>query len=655
MAAKLQEFVAHGSAVNCLQFGRKSGAVMVTGGEDKKVNVWAIGRPNAILSLTGHTSSVECVTFDSNESTVIAGSAGGTLKLWDLEQAKVARTLTGHRSNCISVQWHPYGEFFASGSVDTNLKIWDIRRKSCIQTYKGHTRGVRQIAFSPDGRWVVSGGDDGVVKLWDLTAGRLVHEFAPHSAPISGLAMHPTEFLMASASVDRTLRLWDLESFEQVCCMPPDSGQIRRVMFSEDGSALLSGAEESLRVWGWEPVRCYEQTDVRWSRLADLCTSPGQQKLLAGSVREAIVSVWNIDLTAIQPFASATHPAEQRQPPVRSPRPAAASPMGGRRVQSDATPPPAQRTAQTQRLDAPEPAATPAQKRDASRGMGNPDEAVRQQIAQCRAQLAQRRASQGQGATAPSHLSHCPTSCASASIAEAPPPEAFSASGNHASVGTSMTDTLDGRAPAVNPDGLLTAPPPSKPQHRAPAEAKRGADMCGDDHDILRLLTHGNERQEACLHSRLDALRTLHTFWQAGQVKQMLQRLQQLEDPSVTYDVVAAGIIKGASIDLECVLVLLPLLMSLLDSTYEDVVLTAMRAVSHLSLSFGPLIKNTRGVAQDMLGVDLNAEARRQRCQAAYEHFSGLIPRLKRIAPARGSLGSTAKDLLATLSAQLDL
>ena len=56
------------------------------------------------MSLAGHTSAVECVSFDSNEQTVIAGSAGGTLKLWDLEQAKVARTLTGHRSNCISVQ-----------------------------------------------------------------------------------------------------------------------------------------------------------------------------------------------------------------------------------------------------------------------------------------------------------------------------------------------------------------------------------------------------------------------------------------------------------------------------------------------------------------------------------------------------------------------
>jgi len=35
--------------VNCLKVGRKSAGVMVTGGEDKKVNMWAIGKPSAIL------------------------------------------------------------------------------------------------------------------------------------------------------------------------------------------------------------------------------------------------------------------------------------------------------------------------------------------------------------------------------------------------------------------------------------------------------------------------------------------------------------------------------------------------------------------------------------------------------------------------------
>lgn len=48
-AYKLQEFAAHTSNVNCLKIGRKSAGVLVTGGEDKKVNVWAIGKPTAVL------------------------------------------------------------------------------------------------------------------------------------------------------------------------------------------------------------------------------------------------------------------------------------------------------------------------------------------------------------------------------------------------------------------------------------------------------------------------------------------------------------------------------------------------------------------------------------------------------------------------------
>ena len=44
-----EEFVAHGGNVNCLALGHKSGRVMVTGGEDKKVNMWAVGKPNCIM------------------------------------------------------------------------------------------------------------------------------------------------------------------------------------------------------------------------------------------------------------------------------------------------------------------------------------------------------------------------------------------------------------------------------------------------------------------------------------------------------------------------------------------------------------------------------------------------------------------------------
>ncbi|XP_006653028.2 katanin p80 WD40 repeat-containing subunit B1 homolog KTN80.4-like [Oryza brachyantha] len=303
-AYKLQEFVAHSSNVNCLKIGRKTSRVLVTGGEDHKVNLWAIGKPNSILSLSGHTSAVESVNFDSTEVFVAAGAASGTIKLWDLEEAKIVRTLTGHRSNCMSVDFHPFGEFFASGSLDTNLKIWDIRRKGCIHTYKGHTRGVNAIRFTPDGRWVVSGGEDNVVKLWDLTAGKLLHDFKCHEGQIQCIDFHPHEFLLATGSADKTVKFWDLETFELIGSTGPETTGVRSMTFNPDGRSLLCGLHESLKVFSWEPIRCHDTVDVGWSRLSDLNVHEG--KLLGCSFNQSCVGIWVVDLTRLEPYATGT-------------------------------------------------------------------------------------------------------------------------------------------------------------------------------------------------------------------------------------------------------------------------------------------------------------------------------------------------------------
>ena len=274
---------------------------MVTGGEDKRVNLFAVGKPSAILSMAGHQSAVECVTFDANEEVVVAGAAGGTLKLWDLEQAKAVRTLVGHRSNCQSVDFHPFGEFFASGSLDTNLKVWDVRRKGCIHTYKGHDRGVGVCKFSPDGKWVVSGGQDGRARLWDLTAGKCLKEFAPHDGAVTSVEFHPNELLLATGSADRAVKLWDLETFEQVDECVEATG-IKSLRFAPDGSALLTGTAEFLKTWRWEPAQCHDAVDVSWKNLKDL--SVHNNKLLGASISNAFVGVWVVDLTRVEPFHS---------------------------------------------------------------------------------------------------------------------------------------------------------------------------------------------------------------------------------------------------------------------------------------------------------------------------------------------------------------
>uniref|UniRef100_A0ACD5WHY5 Uncharacterized protein n=1 Tax=Avena sativa TaxID=4498 RepID=A0ACD5WHY5_AVESA len=298
---KFQEFVAHDAEVRSLAIGKKSSRVFITGGSDRKVNLWAIGKQTPLLSLSGHTSSVEAVEFDTAEVLVLAGSSNGSIKLWDLEEAKVVRSLTGHRSSCTAVEFHPFGEFFASGSSDTDLKIWDIKKKGCLHTYKGHRGAIRSIRFTPDGRWIVTGGEDNIVKVWDLTAGKLLHDFKFHSGQVRCIDFHPQEFLLATGSADRTVKFWDLETFELIGSAGPEDTGVRSMVFHPDGKTLFCGLDQSLKVFSWEPVRCHDAVDMGWNNLADLSIYEG--KLLGCSYHERHVGVWVADISLIAPYA----------------------------------------------------------------------------------------------------------------------------------------------------------------------------------------------------------------------------------------------------------------------------------------------------------------------------------------------------------------
>ncbi|EGI69498.1 PREDICTED: katanin p80 WD40 repeat-containing subunit B1 isoform X1 [Acromyrmex echinatior] len=298
---KLQEFVAHTPNVNCLALGHKSGRVLVTGGDDKKVNLWAVGKQNCIMSLSGHTTPIECVRFGQTEDLVCAGSQTGALKIWDLEHAKLARTLTGHKSGIRCMDFHPYGELLASGSLDTAIKLWDIRRKGCIFTYKGHNRIVNSLKFSPDGQWIASAGEEGMVKLWDLKAGRQLREFSEHRGPATTVEFHPHEFLLASGSADRTVHFWDLESFQLVSSTEQShSSAIRCLYFSQGGECLFAGSHDVLKVYGWEPGRTLDTIPTNWGKVQDIAIA--QNQLIGASLHTANVALYICDLKKIAPL-----------------------------------------------------------------------------------------------------------------------------------------------------------------------------------------------------------------------------------------------------------------------------------------------------------------------------------------------------------------
>ncbi|XP_047218649.1 katanin p80 WD40 repeat-containing subunit B1 isoform X1 [Girardinichthys multiradiatus] len=295
---RLQEFEAHSRTVSCLSLGKSSGRLLATGGEDCRVNIWAVSKANCVMSLTGHKNPVECVQFSVSEEQVAAGSQSGSIRVWDLEAAKLLRTLMGHKANITSLGFHPFGNFLASSSMDTNIKLWDVRRKGYVFRYKGHTEAVRNLAFSPDGKWLASASDDCTVKLWDLFQGKTITEFKSHSAAVNVVQFHPNEYLLASGSSDRCIKLWDLEKFTMVGSLEGDTSAVRCLLFSPDGSCLYSGASDSLRVFGWEPDRCFDVVPVGWGKVSDLAVC--NQQLIGVSHQLSSVSSYVVDLKRVK-------------------------------------------------------------------------------------------------------------------------------------------------------------------------------------------------------------------------------------------------------------------------------------------------------------------------------------------------------------------
>mmetsp|Transcript_12525 Transcript_12525/g.27006 ORF Transcript_12525/g.27006 Transcript_12525/m.27006 type:complete len:729 (+) Transcript_12525:243-2429(+) len=308
---KLQEFVAHAGNVNCIEIGRKSSGVLVTGGDDKRVNLWTIGTQTRTLTLSGHQSSVMSVTFDQNEEVVAAGAQSGSIKVFDLDQAKVTKSFTGHKSDVLCLELNDtFG--LVSGSMDTNIKVWDLRQKDCRTTLKGHKGGVTHVRFSPDGKWVASGGMDGEVKIWEAGSGRVLTELNGHTNSITGLEFNPIECVLATSSSDKTVRLWDMEYLKALEQTAPEATAVRAITWHPDGRHVFAAIQDGLRVWSYDPVTQHDNIDMPWSKVSDISVLLDKNKLVGCSYNQSFVGLWVVDLKDVRPFASDPVPGNSR-------------------------------------------------------------------------------------------------------------------------------------------------------------------------------------------------------------------------------------------------------------------------------------------------------------------------------------------------------
>ncbi|XP_033989779.1 LOW QUALITY PROTEIN: katanin p80 WD40 repeat-containing subunit B1 [Trematomus bernacchii] len=682
---RLQEFEAHSSSVSCLSLGKSSGRLLATGGEDCRVNIWAVSKANCIMSLTGHKTPVECVQFNPSEEQVVAGSQSGSIRVWDLEAAKILRTLMGHKSNITSLGFHPFGDFLASSSTDTNIKLWDVRRKGYVFRYKGHTQAVRSLAFSPDGKWLASASDDCTIKLWDLTQGKTITEFKSHSAAVNIVQFHPNEYLLASGSSDRTVKLWDLEKFRMIGSLEGDTSAVRCVFFSADGSCLYSGATDTLRVFGWEPDRCFDVVPVGWGRVSDLAVC--NQQLIGVSHQLSSVSSFVVDLkrvkksggAALQGVIQDNQPIPEHKDPKAAAlrrnyeRPSTACSASQRvkqRSEAERRSPEGERRSQSD---------DEADEKLSSAEIHNAEDF--KEIFQPKCAISRTPPKISEPFPAPPEddtvlavgrqlkdlISPFPEKMQAPPLASSTPVQR---------VEPTVVSCVKRSAPPSSSSSSSAPPPPSQPPLNTgkskpppkiilsnrnepiglnvadflPSSPNRGGALSDDE--ALSQLKKGHDTMCVMLRSRHRNLETVRGVWARQDIKSALDAAVSMNDLSIVVDILNIINLQLSLWKLDLCTTVLPQIEQLLQSKYESYIQTGCSSLKMIMKHFWKLISETLR-ATPSVGVDITREERRHKCRLCCRQLQNLSNMVKTRAGGVGRHGSAFRELT-LLMAPLD-
>ncbi|KIL62156.1 hypothetical protein M378DRAFT_1056075, partial [Amanita muscaria Koide BX008] len=244
----------HTDTVNSVTFSH-DGKWVSSGSEDRTIRIWdaeiglLVGAP-----LKGHTGAVTSVAFSPDSTLLVSGSLDETVCVWDTVTGSLTRDpLRGHSSWVWSVAFSPSGDRFVSGSADETICIWDAKAGIMVgNPLKGHTGAVLCVAFSPDGQKIISGSDDETIFIWDANTGLTVHKLLDgHTDAVWSIAFSPDGSKIVSGSQDDTICIWDAETGLQTGNpLKGHTAWITSVVVTSNGKWICSASSDhSIQAW----------------------------------------------------------------------------------------------------------------------------------------------------------------------------------------------------------------------------------------------------------------------------------------------------------------------------------------------------------------------------------------------------------------------
>ena len=302
--------------VTCLQF---DGDKILTGSDDKNINVYDTQTGRLKEKLEGHDGGVWALQYEGN--ILVSGSTDRSVRVWDIEKGRCSQVFQGHTSTvrCLQILMPtkvdvapdgkaimmPEQPLIITGSRDSTLRVWKLPKAGepdyfqagppeneadCpyfVRVLAGHHHSVRAIAAHAD--TLVSGSYDHSVRVWQISTGETLHRLQGHTQKVYSVVLDHRRNRCISGSMDNLVKVWSLETGSVLFNLEGHSSLVGLLDLQQD-RLVSAAADFTLRIWDPENGHCKSTLSAHTNAIT--CFQHDGQKVISGSDRT--LKMWDV-------------------------------------------------------------------------------------------------------------------------------------------------------------------------------------------------------------------------------------------------------------------------------------------------------------------------------------------------------------------------
>lgn len=180
------------------------GDLLITGSQNKVIDVWDLGSGAHIDSMKGHRRTISAIGILASNALLVSAGLDGDIRTWDLNQGALRTQRWLGQSPLTSLCQLDDAGLFAAGDANGDVMIWNATTDEVDRRIHAHSGPINDIA-SRDVDCLATVSSDGELRTWDVISGELI---AWHDA---GIPLHSCtydgEHLLVAADDGRVTRL----------------------------------------------------------------------------------------------------------------------------------------------------------------------------------------------------------------------------------------------------------------------------------------------------------------------------------------------------------------------------------------------------------------------------------------------------------------